>query len=83
MIGCLTPSAVQSIVPKESEVSLAIGVRDFTTTMTSYLYFLNTIADKSLCYGPGLQEDGSSESETRFTVQACNQLRENRKSGRD
>jgi len=83
IMECMTPNVVQSIGPKDCEVRLAIGVRDFTTTKAKYLYFLNTIAEKSLCYGPGLQEEGSSDSQTRFTIVARNNLGENRKSGRD
>ena len=48
-----------------------------------YKYFLNTIADKSLCYGPGLQEDQQAGQPDRFTIQAINELGENRTSGAD
>jgi len=83
LIECNTPDVVQTIGPKDCEVRLAIGIRDFTTTMVKYKYFLNTIADKSLCYGPGLQEDQQAGQSDRFTIQAINELGENRASGAD
>ena len=82
-IECLTPTVVTTIGPKECEVRLAIGVRDFTTTVTNYLYCLNTVAEKSLCYGPGVLEEQQCEAETKFVIQARNKDGENRKSGRD
>ncbi|CAD7974700.1 unnamed protein product [Amoebophrya sp. A25] len=83
LIECNTPDVVQTIGPKDCEVRLAIGIRDFTTTMVKYKYFLNTIAEKSLCYGPGLQEDQQAGAPDRFTIQAINELGENRTSGAD
>lgn len=83
VIECATPDVVSTIGPKECEVRLAIGVRDFTTTKVDYRYFLNTIANKSLCFGPALQEDGQAGAPTRFIIQAINELGENRTSGAD
>ena len=59
VIECKTPSVVGSIGPKRSVVTLAIGVRDFTTTSTHFDFYLNTIAEKSMCYGPGVLEESS------------------------
>ncbi|KAF4684863.1 hypothetical protein FOZ63_013786, partial [Perkinsus olseni] len=47
-IECLTPAVVQTIGPKRCDVRFAVGVKDFTTTLAHFDYFLNTIADKSL-----------------------------------
>lgn len=57
--------------------------KDFTTTVTHYDYYLNTIAEKSLCYGPGLLNDGEAGKENRFIIQGRNNLGENRTSGAD
>jgi hypothetical protein len=74
---------VTTIGPKECTVVLSIGVRDFTTTFVKYKYFLNTIAEQSLCFGPGLQEEGMVGVKSRFMIQAINELKENRTSGAD
>ena len=81
LIECKTPNVEATIGPKSCEVRLMIGVKDFTNTVTGYDFFLNTLADKSLCYGPGLLEDGQADQETRFMIQARNINCENRKSG--
>eukprot|EP00931_Biecheleriopsis_adriatica_P101533 TRINITY_DN7664_c0_g1_i1.p1 TRINITY_DN7664_c0_g1~~TRINITY_DN7664_c0_g1_i1.p1 ORF type:complete len:4295 (+),score=1011.97 TRINITY_DN7664_c0_g1_i1:399-12887(+) len=83
LIECLTPSVVGTIGPRECEVRLSIGVKDFTTTVTDYHYFLNAVPEMSLCYGPGLLADQQCELTTRFMIQARNHMGENRKSGRD
>jgi dynein heavy chain len=83
IIECQTPSVVTSIGPKECEVRVQIGTRDFTTTVTSYNFFLNSIAEKSLCFGPGVLPEQQANKETRFIIQARNALGENRTSGRD
>ncbi|CAJ1331853.1 unnamed protein product [Effrenium voratum] len=82
LVECLTPKA-DALGPRDCEVRISIGVKDFTTTMTKYLYFLNTVTEMSLCYGPGLLTDQQAEATTRFMIQARNQLGENRSSGRD
>lgn len=82
-IECPTPEVYNTIGPKDCEVRLAIGVRDFTTTMVKYKYFLDTQPHMSLCYGPGLQEGGMCGQPTRFSIQAVNELKENRASGAD
>jgi dynein heavy chain len=82
-IECKTPDVVATIGPKRCEVRLAIGVRDFTTTKTVYDYYLNTQPDKSMCYGPGLLEEGQADLKTSFLIQARNMNGENRKSGAD
>jgi len=50
----------------------------------NFNYFLNTRAVKSLAYGPGcMPQEVSAGSEVEFTIQARNDLGENRTSGRD
>jgi len=83
VIECLTPAVMGSIGPRECQVKVQIGPRDFTTTMTNYSFFLNSIAEKSLCFGPGVLQEQQAGVETRFFIQARNQNGENRKSGRD
>jgi len=83
VVECLTPTVVSTIGPKECEVRVQIGVRDFTTTVTNYNFFLNSIAEKSLCFGPGLLQEQQANKESRFMIQTRNSLGENRTSGRD
>ena len=54
-----------------------------TTTWSSFSYFKNTRASKSLAYGPGLLADGAVGTTTEFIIQARNEDGENRRSGRD
>ena len=82
-IACDTPSVVASIGAQSCEVRVAIGTKDFTNTYCAFQFFLNTSAPCSLCYGPGLLEDGETGVETVFMVQARNSLGENRTSGGD
>ncbi|CAK8988142.1 Dynein alpha chain [Durusdinium trenchii] len=82
LVECLTPKA-EGIGPRSCEVRIAIGVKDFTTTMAEFQYFMNTVPERSLCYGPGLLMEQQAESTTRFRIQARNQAGDNRKSGRD
>merc|ERR1712187_1037764 len=83
VITCLTPAVLATIGPKECQVRVQIGARDFTTTLAHYCFFLNSIAEKSLCFGPGVLLEQQANAETRFTIQLRNQNGENRKSGRD
>jgi len=79
----MTPSVVATIGPKECEVRVQIGIKDLTTTVTKYNFFLNTMAEKSLCFGPGVLPDQQADKETRFIIQTRNTAGENRQSGRD
>jgi dynein heavy chain len=83
IIECFTPAVSGTIGPKNCEVRVQIGARDLTTTVTDYLFFLNSLAEKSLCFGPGVLQDQQAHQEARFLIQCRNQLGENRKSGRD
>ncbi|CAK0896865.1 unnamed protein product [Prorocentrum cordatum] len=75
LIECTTPNVVGSIGPRECEVRVQIGIRDFTTTVANYHYFLNTVAGRSLCYGPGLLDDQQAGHVTRFMIQAASPRR--------
>ena len=56
---------------------------DLTTTWSTFSYFMNTRAYKSLAYGPGLLQEAAVGHPTEFIIQARNDLGENRRSGRD
>ena len=47
---------------------LSIQGGDYTTTMATFSYFMNTRAFKSLAYGPGLLEEGAIGSDTVFII---------------
>ena len=64
-------------------MQLSISGGDLTTTWSSFTYFMNTRALKSLAYGPGLLSDAAINNPVEFVIQARNDLGENRKSGRD
>lgn len=50
---CMTP-AFDQFGAKQSIIQLLIGNGDLTTTWIPFQYFLDTKADKSLVYGPGV-----------------------------
>jgi len=54
-----------------------------TTTFTEFNFFLDTKAEKSLCYGPGLLNEMCVGEPVEFVIQARNENEENRSSGRD
>jgi hypothetical protein len=82
-ITCMTPS-FDVFGPREAVMQLQIGNEEISTTWVNFNYFLNTRAIKSLAYGPGcMPQEVSPGSEVEFTIQARNDLGENRTSGRD
>jgi dynein heavy chain len=82
-ITCNTPNFEQ-FGPKEAVVQLQIGQEEISTTWSNFNYFLNTRAVKSLAYGPGcMNQEVAPGFETEFTIQARNDMGENRTSGRD
>jgi len=83
VIECLTPCVASSLGPKECIVRVQIGARDLTTTTTTYAFFLNSIAEKSLCFGPGVLPEQQANQETRLIIQLRNQNGVNRTTGRD
>jgi len=52
-LWCETPN-FEKEGPRKAEVTLTIGKGDFTITHTSFIYFLNTTAEHTIAYGPGL-----------------------------
>ena len=64
-------------------VQLSFASDDLTTTYCQFNFFLDTKAEKSLCYGPGLLQDCAINEPVEFIIQARNENDENRSSGRD
>lgn len=64
-------------------VQLSFASSDLTTTYAEFSFFLDTRAEKSLCYGPGLLTDCAINEPVEFIIQARNESEENRTSGRD
>jgi dynein heavy chain, axonemal len=56
---------------------------DPTLTCAKFHYFLNTKADKTISFGPGLLQRNKARVPTTFIIQARNMNSENRKSGAD
>jgi dynein heavy chain len=81
-ISCESPS-FEAAGPKEVEVRVYTDRSDLTITSCAFNYFLNTKADKSIAFGPGLLRGNVARQKTVFFVQARNMLNENRKSGTD
>jgi len=53
-LACKTPS-FENIGPRENvEVFVSIKGADFTITSTFFTYFLNTKAENTIAYGPGI-----------------------------
>ena len=81
-ITCETPS-FESIGPKEAEIRVSFKSGSYTITSTTFTYYMNTRAHKSLAYGPGLLKGGAPGVPTVFFIQARNDHGENRRSGND
>ena len=64
-------------------VQLSFASDDLTTTYCQFNFFLDTKAEKSLCYGPGLLTEMAINEPVEFIIQARNENDENRTSGRD
>lgn len=82
LIECETPSFEQ-YGPRQVEVRLAFGKLDVTITKSSFTYFLNTKADQTIAFGPGLLHDNAVGVETMFFIQSRNADGKNRESGSD
>jgi dynein heavy chain len=67
----------------ECVVQIQIQGGDLSTTWIPFTFFLNTKAQRSLAYGPGLLTECSVGHPVEFVIQARNDKCENRKSGRD
>lgn len=55
-IVCETPN-LEKYGPKEVEIKLKINLFDLTISSTNYKYYLNTKAENSLAFGPGLLDE--------------------------
>jgi dynein heavy chain len=63
-----TPS-FENIGPKENvEVKVSIKGGDFTITSSFFTYFLNTKAENTIAYGPGLLHDNTMGSDTVIVI---------------
>ena len=56
---------------------------DFTITSTNFTYYLNTKAENTIAYGPGLLHCNLVGHDTVFLIQARNTKGDNRESGSD
>ena len=81
-LWCETPN-FESFGAKKAEVRLSINKGDFTITSSSFTYYLNTKAEKTIAYGPGLLQENLCGHETVFLIQARNTKGFNRESGSD
>lgn len=62
---------------------LCFGKSDITITKSDFTYFLNTKADQTIAYGPGLLKDNAVGVDTMFIIQARNLEGHDRESGSD
>lgn len=53
---CDTPS-FEKHGAKKSEVRVSINKMDYTIECANFTYYLNTKADKTIAFGPGLMKD--------------------------
>lgn len=84
-LACDTPS-FENFGPKKVTVTVSINKGDYTITSSEYSYFLNTKAEKTLAYGPGLlsgEFKNAVGEETCFIIQARDGENKNRTSGND
>merc|ERR1711918_139942 len=82
-LTCKTPS-FENIGPKEGvEVFVSIKGADMTITSTFFTYYLNTKAENTIAYGPGVLGENVAGRDTAIIVQAKNKDKENRTSGND
>lgn len=79
-LQCDTPSFDY---PKKTDVFLKIGTGDFTIGSREFTYYLNTKAENTLAYGPGILSDNAVGYDTILIIQARNTINANRESGRD
>lgn len=80
LIECETPPFDQ---PKKCEIRVSCGKYDMTITSAEFTYFLNTKADQTIAFGPGLLEGNHVDGEAMFYIQARNAEGENRTTGAD
>lgn len=81
-VECETPS-FEKQGPRKVDVRLNFGNYDVTITKVEFTYFLNTKADQTIAFGPGLLHDNAVGVETMFYIQSRNIDGKNRESGSD
>lgn len=59
---------MEAIGPREAEIRVSFKGGAYTITSTSFKYYLNTRAHKSLAYGPGLLKGGLAGKPTVFFI---------------
>lgn len=64
-------------------VAVKIGLGDFTIKSTQFTYYLNTKAENTIAYGPGILDCNFIGEDTLFFIQSRNTAGENRTSGAD
>lgn len=79
---CISPS-FEIYGPRKVEVVISINKADFTITKAYYTYYLNTKAEYTIAFGPGLLTENAVGQETMFVIQARNKENKNRESGAD
>nr|SYZ35238.1 PtDNAH9b [Paramecium tetraurelia] len=81
-LTCETPS-YEKHGARKSEVKVSIDRLDFTIMSQFYSYFLNSKAEKSLMFGPGVLRENAIKTDTMFYIQTRNLNNQNRESGAD
>lgn len=66
-ITCETPS-YEKHGARKSEVKVSIDRQDFTIMSVFYSYFLNSKAEKTLMFGPGVLRENAIKTETMFYI---------------
>ncbi len=64
-LSCETPTFD---VPKKVDVFVSINKADYTITSTSFTYYLNTKAENTIAYGPGLLENNALGADTQVII---------------
>ena len=82
LIECETPS-FESFGPRKCEIRVTCGRYDLTITSAEFTYYLNTKADQTICFGPGLLDENYTESDAMFLIQSRNAEGVNRTTGSD
>lgn len=66
-LSCETPS-YETFGPRASDVYVSINKSDYTITKAQFKYFLNTKAEQTIAYGPGLLNENAIGQDTMFVI---------------
>ena len=66
-LSCETPS-FEGFGPRKVEVYISINKGDYTITKSFFTYYLNTKAENTIAYGPGLLQENAVGQETMFVI---------------